>query len=74
MKNAKNESCGKRVYCTNPYCTGEDTGDCFKAPHTCEECVVNTHCRNRGLNGVRFELPHPGTFTPACFGKFHSTR
>ena len=74
MKDKKMEvDCPKRLYCAHKECSGRGAGvDCFLEPN-CEQCPVNTHCANRDLSGVKFELVK-GSFTPKCFQGFHSTK
>ncbi len=46
---------------------------CFVEP-TCEECRINSHCKNRGLKGSSFSWDPSLQTKPACFSGFHSVR
>lgn len=47
---------------------------CFVAPKSCKECYMACHCKNMGLEGVKFEMDLSKSSNPLCFSSYHSTK
>ena len=80
FKEATCASCSYWYYCASGERDKKTTSygtdvppNCFVAP-TCEECTINSHCKNRNLKGVSFSWNPTLQTKPSCFSGFHSVR
>lgn len=47
---------------------------CFVEPESCDDCYLAFHCKNRRLEGAKFEMDLSKSSDPLCFSGFHSTK